>query len=70
MPNRDVVVIGASAGGIEALQQLCSQLPADLDASVLIVMQKSPHSNGFFLLEVSVPEPRIAEVQASEGPAA
>ena len=46
MPNRDVVVIGASAGGIEALQELCSRLPADLDAAVMIAMHVSPFSNG------------------------
>ncbi|MGZ4814239.1 MAG: chemotaxis protein CheB [Terriglobales bacterium] len=46
MPNRDVVVIGASAGGIEALQQLLSRLPAQLDAAILVTMHTSPHSNG------------------------
>ncbi len=46
MPNRDVVVIGASAGGIEALQELCSRLPADLDAAIMITMHVSAYSNG------------------------
>ena len=46
MPNRDIVVIGASAGGIEALQHLCSRLPPNLDATVMIAMHTSPHSNG------------------------
>jgi two-component system, chemotaxis family, protein-glutamate methylesterase/glutaminase len=44
--NRDLVVIGASAGGIEALQQLCAGLPADLNAAVLVVMHTSNHSGG------------------------
>ncbi|HEX4417594.1 MAG TPA: chemotaxis protein CheB, partial [Kofleriaceae bacterium] len=37
MATRDVVAIGCSAGGIEALPRILQQLPADLPASVLIV---------------------------------
>lgn len=43
MANRDLVVIGASAGGIEALQQLLSGLPRDFGATVLIVLHTSSH---------------------------
>lgn len=35
--HRDVVVIGTSAGGVEALPRLLAQLPATLPAAVLIV---------------------------------
>ncbi|HEX8925439.1 MAG TPA: chemotaxis protein CheB [Terriglobales bacterium] len=45
MPSTDVVVIGASAGGIEALQQLCAGLPANLPAAILVVMHVSPYSD-------------------------
>lgn len=42
MPNShhfcDLVVIGASAGGLEALKGLLGSLPKDLDAAVLIAM--------------------------------
>jgi two-component system, chemotaxis family, protein-glutamate methylesterase/glutaminase len=44
MARRDLVVIGASAGGIEALQQLLAALPQNLDAAVLIVLHTSRHS--------------------------
>jgi two-component system chemotaxis response regulator CheB len=41
---RDVIVIGASAGGISALTELLSRLPADLPAFVGIVIHRGAHS--------------------------
>src|SRR4051794_41942042 len=40
--RRDIVVIGASAGGGAALARLLPTLPADFDAAVLIVMPLAP----------------------------
>jgi two-component system, chemotaxis family, protein-glutamate methylesterase/glutaminase len=38
MPNRDIIVIGTSAGGVEALRELTRGLPPDLAAAVFIVI--------------------------------
>jgi two-component system, chemotaxis family, protein-glutamate methylesterase/glutaminase len=46
LPNRDIIVVGASAGGVEALQQLCAGFPSDLQASVLIVIHTSSNAGG------------------------
>ena len=40
--HRDIVVVGASAGGLKALQQLMAYLPADLPAAVLVTTHLAP----------------------------
>ena len=42
MAKKDIVVIGASAGGMEALRDLVARLPADFAASVFVVWHTSP----------------------------
>jgi hypothetical protein len=42
--TRDLIVIGASAGGVEALSELIQRLPANLPAAVFVVLHLSPQS--------------------------
>lgn len=44
MAKRDIIVIGASAGGVYALKELVAGLPADFEASIFIVQHVSPHA--------------------------
>jgi two-component system, chemotaxis family, protein-glutamate methylesterase/glutaminase len=43
MPVHDLIVIGASAGGVEALIALVAGLPADLPAAVCVAMHLRPY---------------------------
>src|SRR5262249_11318339 len=44
MAGHDIVVIGGSAGAIEAMKQICEGLPADFPAAVFLVIHISPTS--------------------------
>jgi two-component system chemotaxis response regulator CheB len=44
MAKRDIVVIGASTGGVEALQQLVELLPGDYPGVIFVVMHTGPGS--------------------------
>src|SRR5215211_6107214 len=50
MPGRDIVVVGTSAGGVEALRALVGGLPADFPGSVFVVMHTAPDSPGVLRL--------------------
>ncbi len=42
MPGHDIIVIGGSAGGLEALRPLCRQLPGELPAALFVVLHTAP----------------------------
>src|SRR5262252_4330400 len=44
MSTRDIIVIGASTGGLEVFKQIVHGLPKDLEAAVFIVWHISPHA--------------------------
>jgi two-component system chemotaxis response regulator CheB len=56
-PPPSVVVMGASAGGVEALTTVVAGLPEELDAAVCIVLHLAPGA-----------ESRLAEIVARAGP--
>ena len=45
--SRDMIVIGASAGGVEALQQVVADLTPDLPAALFVTTHLSPRSVSF-----------------------
>jgi two-component system, chemotaxis family, protein-glutamate methylesterase/glutaminase len=61
MANRDIVVIGASAGGIEVLLQLVKTLPAEFPGSLLIVQHLAP----YFKSELDAILNRVGPLRAS-----
>src|SRR5690554_765941 len=46
MEKRNIIVIGASAGGFEALKTIVQNLPSSLDASIFIVWHMGPDVRG------------------------
>ena len=59
--RRDVVVIGTSAGGIDALRILVAALPADFPAAVCVVLHTAPDSPGILkdILNRAGPVPAV-----------
>src|SRR5687768_9524021 len=57
MGNKDIVVVGASAGGMEALQKLVSRLPPDFPGSLFVVWHLAPGTQSI-----------LAEILSKAGP--
>ena len=66
MQTRDIVVIGSSMGGIEALSTLVRQLPASLLAAVCVVQHLSEESPGM-LSEILARRASIDVATAEDG---
>lgn len=47
MPNHDIFVVGASSGGVEALERLVSQLPSTFPGTLFVVLHISGRSKSF-----------------------
>lgn len=63
--HRDMIVIGASAGGIEALKTLLAQVPATLPATIFIVVHLSAESPGL-LAQILAYGSQLPVVQATD----
>ena len=46
MERKDIIVVGASSGGIDALKELVAELPRDLRATIFITVHVAPYSLG------------------------
>jgi two-component system, chemotaxis family, protein-glutamate methylesterase/glutaminase len=64
--SRDIVVVGGSAGAIDALTRLVAGLPEDLPAAVFVVIHVSPHSRSALpsILNRAGPLPAAAAADA------
>jgi two-component system chemotaxis response regulator CheB len=63
--RKDIIVIGASAGGIEALKILFAGFPAGLDASIFVVVHTSPEAPGILAQILSAAGPLHATAMKS-----
>ncbi|WP_342740952.1 chemotaxis protein CheB [Bradyrhizobium sp. B117] len=66
MRNRDIIVIGGSAGATQPLKQILGGLPADLPAAVFIVLHIPAHGIGI-LSTIASSASRLPVSQAENG---
>lgn len=72
MLGYDIIVIGASAGGAEALQVVAGGLPPDLQAAIFVVLHLPPAGPSFLpeILSRAGPLPAVAGWRARRSPPA
>ena len=66
MPNQDIFVIGASSGGVEALEKLVSQLPPGFPGSLFVVLHLLPRTRSY-LPEVLTKAGRLPAMHPENG---
>jgi two-component system chemotaxis response regulator CheB len=64
--GHDIIVVGASAGGVEALSTLVHDLPEDLPAAAFVVLHIGPHS-GSALPQILGRRTKLPVDHASDG---
>jgi two-component system, chemotaxis family, protein-glutamate methylesterase/glutaminase len=67
--GHDIIAIGASAGGVDAIGDLLEHLPADLAGSVFVVLHRTPARGVDGLVEVLQRRSPLMIVLAREGSA-
>src|SRR5262245_25689560 len=66
MGGHDIIVIGASAGGVETLSSLVVQFPKDLEAAVFVVQHTAPTATGYLAKILNRHSP-LPATQAQDG---
>lgn len=66
MPHRDIIVLGASAGGVEVLRTVLAGLPEDLPAALFLVMHTPAESPGM-LPQILDRQAKLPVHEASDG---